>query len=391
MAKLSDKTTRQDERDTPPHIEKLAPLNAPPDLGQSVKRAAKSKSDVSWLFVILAGAVTLLLLTVIIGGNLLLWFNSDDKQPIVVATPTEASVPVTPSVTPTAEADARVSVLLAPLRATPNLDSNMLVTYPEDTLLRIIGRNEDSSWLQVEGPGGLVGWMQAEMLEVNIALDEVPVVVVEATPTPQASQTAVVIEEGPAVESVIVIDEEQPAPITAPAAVIEVPAGAIEASAPATEPSSGAIQPNLELPSTIEVAPIDVPEVLGLPEVELPTDLALPEIELPLAEGGLPNLGLPSLEQLPEIELPIGEGLPELPIGEGLPELPVLEGLPEGLPELPVGERLPELPVGEGLPELPVGEGLPELPIDEVLSEIEAELPTEIDLPILPPIKIEWP
>lgn len=60
------------------------------------------------------------------------------------------------------------------MRIGPGIEYEIVAIYPTDTALRIVGRDLESNWLQVEPPDGQLGWMYAPFLSVNIPLDNVP-------------------------------------------------------------------------------------------------------------------------------------------------------------------------------------------------------------------------
>ncbi len=60
------------------------------------------------------------------------------------------------------------------MRVGPGIEYEIVSMYPTNTTLRIVGRDLESSWLQVEAPDGQLGWMYAPLLSINISLDTVP-------------------------------------------------------------------------------------------------------------------------------------------------------------------------------------------------------------------------
>ena len=68
------------------------------------------------------------------------------------------------------------------LRTGPGLQYEIIAIYPQDTALRVVGREPQAIWLQVETPDGQGGWMFADLLKVNVPLDDVPFVPLPAAP-----------------------------------------------------------------------------------------------------------------------------------------------------------------------------------------------------------------
>jgi uncharacterized protein YraI len=76
------------------------------------------------------------------------------------------------------------------VRTNPGEGASLVTSVVRDTPLDIIGRYPDNSWLQVMLPDGRIGWVFADLVQVNISLSQVPVV--NATfiaPPPTATPT----------------------------------------------------------------------------------------------------------------------------------------------------------------------------------------------------------
>jgi hypothetical protein len=80
------------------------------------------------------------------------------------------------------------------LRMLPTLTSDTLDLLMPTTPLTLVGRTADSAWLQVRPPGGKVGWVKGEFVEVALALEDVPVIRDLDLPVPTSSLTDSVIE-----------------------------------------------------------------------------------------------------------------------------------------------------------------------------------------------------
>ncbi len=118
--------------------------------------------------------------------------------PGAVATATQAIV-VTPTVT---LPDGVVNATTLNVRANPGEGASILTKVNRDTPLKILGRYFDNSWIQVQLPNGVVGWVYRPLVTVNIDLTTVPVLSVQfiappptATPTPAATAAPQVIIE----------------------------------------------------------------------------------------------------------------------------------------------------------------------------------------------------
>ncbi len=96
------------------------------------------------------------------------------------------------------------------VRGGPGTDYPVVGSGPSGASSTVIGRNEDSSWLQVEFPpgSGELGWIFANLVEVSGNTDEVliasaPEAPATATPEPPAEPTATPEPEKPAVDYVL--------------------------------------------------------------------------------------------------------------------------------------------------------------------------------------------
>ena len=111
-------------------------------------------------------ALAVLLVLALLGGISANWLLSLDR---VDRSEPEQVIPTVP--------DAQVlSEEGLYMRVGPDIKYEIVAMYPTDTALRIIGRDLESTWLQVETPDGQLGWMYGPLLNVNISLDSVPFV-----------------------------------------------------------------------------------------------------------------------------------------------------------------------------------------------------------------------
>lgn len=99
-------------------------------------------------------------------------------RPTATIVPTKISTPAptqTPEATPTTVpfGDTKTSVRV---RSGPGTDQSILTGLPTGETVQILGANADRTWLQVNLPDGSTGWIFAELLILNVSLDQIPVI-----------------------------------------------------------------------------------------------------------------------------------------------------------------------------------------------------------------------
>lgn len=112
------------------------------------------------------------------------------SQPVLAATVTAtiATVtpePPTPSAEPTSQAvvvECTVNARSLRLRAAPTTDAAIITGLPSGQPLTANGHNPEGTWLAVQTPEGLSGWVSAEFVSCAQPLDSLPVAT--AAPTP---------------------------------------------------------------------------------------------------------------------------------------------------------------------------------------------------------------
>jgi hypothetical protein len=132
---------------------------------------------------------------------------ADERGPLVAAggglvgpgAPTPLVVTVVPTQPPLP--DGVVNSAQLNVRASPGTGAQIVTTVPRNTPLTILGRYLDNSWLQVQAPNGVIGWVFTELVTVNIDLANVPVVnaqfiappptAIPATPVPSSGANLV--------------------------------------------------------------------------------------------------------------------------------------------------------------------------------------------------------
>ncbi|MCZ7538654.1 MAG: SH3 domain-containing protein [Anaerolineae bacterium] len=86
--------------------------------------------------------------------------------------------------------DGVVNAATLNVRANPGEGASILTKVNRDTPLKILGRYFDNSWIQVQLPNGVVGWVYRPLVTLNIDLSTVPVLNVQfIAPPPTATPT----------------------------------------------------------------------------------------------------------------------------------------------------------------------------------------------------------
>jgi SH3-like domain-containing protein len=193
----------------------------------------------------------------------------------------EASIPL-PTVTPTREGgvpeEAVAPGAAPPVTVTINAANGVNVRRDPDatventirllengTILPVVARSEDGTWIQVLLPDGLTGWITSEFVEIAGDLESLPPPGETVTSTEPSIATGEVITSG----------VEPPPPYTsvipgenAPAVILVVPDGVNARSAPSTD---------------ADVITV-VPEGAVLPALARSTDSQWVQVELPTDE-----------------------------------------------------------------------------------------------------------
>lgn len=119
--------------------------------------------------------------------------NTPLPLPTPSATPTE--VPPTappptetlaPAVTATSARPQVVSAVTVNVRSGPGTDYPVISSLPPGVPVGIVGRNQDASWWQIQGPDGNTGWVADSVVEATFT-ENVPVMA--ALPPPQPPTT----------------------------------------------------------------------------------------------------------------------------------------------------------------------------------------------------------
>jgi uncharacterized protein YgiM (DUF1202 family) len=165
---------------------------------------------------------------VVVNGDLSILPAPDDV--VVTPAPLEATQVVTSGTVPPAPftaivpADRPAVIVSAPAgvnaRADATTTADALLTIPLGAVLPAIARSQDGTWVQVELPDGVLGWVFLEAVTPTAGVDELPVfgaVVALPTPTPTPAAAVVVATPTPAAQAT-------PAAQTTPATDVETTA-----------------------------------------------------------------------------------------------------------------------------------------------------------------------
>jgi hypothetical protein len=99
---------------------------------------------------------------------------------------------ITPGVAPITGGNATVASFELNVRQNPGEGGRILQVIPRDTPVTILGRYFDNSWVQVQTPSGIVGWVSARLLDITINLATVPIIdaqFINPPPTPTPTPT----------------------------------------------------------------------------------------------------------------------------------------------------------------------------------------------------------
>jgi uncharacterized protein YraI len=108
-------------------------------------------------------------------------------------------VPITQ---PTGRLNAVVSTPLLNVRTGPGANFAIVAKLPRGTAMNLIGRNADSSWLQMSIPGGAAGWVSSRYVSASVYIPGLPVTSDTGTtpgfppPVSGGGQTGVVTASG---------------------------------------------------------------------------------------------------------------------------------------------------------------------------------------------------
>jgi uncharacterized protein YraI len=78
------------------------------------------------------------------------------------------------AVGPTAVVSSAIYVLN--VRSGPGTSFEPITTVGRGQIVELLGRNNDSTWLKIRTPGGIVGWASARYLDTSYPLSSLPVV-----------------------------------------------------------------------------------------------------------------------------------------------------------------------------------------------------------------------
>ncbi len=110
------------------------------------------------------------------------------RPPTATPRPTNTPLP-TATFTPTPVPDAVVSAAAVNVYAGPSEIYDLVSQIPQGTLLDVTGRDPSGDWLTIDLGDGMVGWVPASQLQVNVQMSDVVEAVVPPTPTPIPTDT----------------------------------------------------------------------------------------------------------------------------------------------------------------------------------------------------------
>ena len=127
-------------------------------------------------------------------GNLYLdltrQFAAQLKSGPSAAAPPSVKATSTPTVQPTLQPDQRMTTDILRVREGPGLDYQVLGRLRANRVIQILGRTEDSQWLQIAYPDSSdTGWVSAEFVTPQARLDEFSVVQIQPTPSVIPTET----------------------------------------------------------------------------------------------------------------------------------------------------------------------------------------------------------
>ena len=88
--------------------------------------------------------------------------------------PAQASAPASPALA--SAGSGRVAATLLNMRTTPNTNSAVIAELPDDTIVNLLGRNANSTWLYAQTSDGTTGWLYSRYVTVNGAVSSLPTV-----------------------------------------------------------------------------------------------------------------------------------------------------------------------------------------------------------------------
>ncbi|MBE2224444.1 MAG: SH3 domain-containing protein [Anaerolineae bacterium] len=128
-----------------------------------------------------------------------------------------SSLPIVDGSTGTGVATAVVNTGALNVRSGPGVSYSSVTVVYQGTQLTLIGRNADGSWVKVRTPNGTEGWVNADLIQANIPISNLPVVdgSTTGTPTQPIAYNAVVttgalnVRSGPSIDypSVTVVSQ----------------------------------------------------------------------------------------------------------------------------------------------------------------------------------------
>jgi len=70
------------------------------------------------------------------------------------------------------------------VRSGPGVSYSVNGVVSQGEVVSVIGRNDDGSWVIIQTPSGLEGWVNSSYLQINVPVQSLPVVITDESPSP---------------------------------------------------------------------------------------------------------------------------------------------------------------------------------------------------------------
>ncbi len=103
--------------------------------------------------------------------------------PSATPTPPPTNTPLPPTQTPTPVKPQVVAANVVNVRSGPGTNYPVVAQLPANLAVTVVGRNNQGSWWQIQGPDGSTGWVAGSVVQAS-NVDNVPVVAAPPPPVP---------------------------------------------------------------------------------------------------------------------------------------------------------------------------------------------------------------
>jgi hypothetical protein len=104
------------------------------------------------------------------------------SEPVVPTQPLPTHTPL-PSPTTVADYEGTIGGASVNIRSGPGTNFNVVTSFTQSTMLKIIGRNDDCSWLVILIPDGGTGWIRSDLIQYSFSCDLLEFQIIPPTPT----------------------------------------------------------------------------------------------------------------------------------------------------------------------------------------------------------------